>query len=230
MNLPKDDLPVLPSHMVILTPSAQDISSIVERSRELLAGGKVIAYPTETFYGLGAKYDDESALERVFSIKHRAVEKAMPLIIGSRELLPLVAETIPPAAEELMKLFWPGPLTLLMHAVKRLSAWITAGTGKVAVRVPGSSFALDLARGLEFPITATSANLSGKWPADNAGDVKAVFGSGIDALIDCGKTPGGLPSTIIDVTGGEIRIMRQGAVTEEMIFAGLRHGSRRAGL
>jgi L-threonylcarbamoyladenylate synthase len=108
--------------------------------------------------------------------------------------------------------FWPGPLTLIFHAKEGMSDFITAGTRNVAVRIPGDSFALELARVVNLPITATSANPSGKSPARDAETVSRYFGEEIDLIIDCGPAPGGLPSTIVDVTRDRIKIMREGMI------------------
>ena len=175
--------------------------------------------PTESFYGLGVRYDDESALRRLYELKQRPKEKAMPLIIGSMEALTHIAQSIPVTAERLIEKFWPGPLTILMNAVSGLSEFITSGTGKVAVRIPGKSFALELVKCLEFPVTATSANISGMPPAENPGEVVKYFPNSLDILVDGGLTPGGVASTIVDVTTERPVIVRQGKITEEMMLS-----------
>jgi L-threonylcarbamoyladenylate synthase len=179
--------------------------------------GGIVAYPTETFYGLGVRFDIEESLKRLYDIKQRPHEKAMPLIIGVAALLPVVTPSVNAKAMSLMDRFWPGPLTLVFHAKEGLSDFITAGTHKVAIRIPGDSFALELARLISLPITATSANPSGRSPAQDAGTVIRYFGEEIDLVIDSGPAPGGLPSTIVDVTGGGIRIMREGVIRKESL-------------
>jgi L-threonylcarbamoyladenylate synthase len=174
--------------------------------------GGIVAYPTETFYGLGVRFDIEKSLKRLYDIKQRPHEKAMPLIIGSVSLLPVVTASVNTTAMSLMDRFWPGPLTLIFHAKEGLSDFITAGTHKVAVRIPGDSFALELAKLINLPITATSANPAGRSPARDAETVIRYFGEEIDLVVDCGPAPGGLPSTIVDVTGNEIKLMREGAI------------------
>ena len=146
----------------------------------------------------------------------------MPLIIGGIDMLQQIAlddwlRHMPAQAKALMERFWPGPLTLLIPAKKELSEYLTAGTGKVAVRVPGDSFALHLAQRAGFPFTATSANISGMPPADNADSVIKYFRDGIDLLIDGGKTSGGLPSTIVDVSDDKLRIVRKGAANVNIL-------------
>ena len=201
-----------------MRPAETGISDALEKASGIIKKGGVIAYPTETFYGLGVKYDDISALNKLYGIKHRSWNKALPLIIGEKGELDLIASSITAAAEKLAKRFWPGPLTILLPARPDISDFITAKTGKIAVRIPGESFALDLARFLGFPITATSANISGMPPADNAGDVIRYFGDSLDLIIDCGKTTGEKPSTIVDASGEKIRFLRAGAVSIEDIF------------
>lgn len=190
---------------------------VLEQTVEALKKGSIVAYPTETFYGLGVKFDREDSLKKLCGIKKRAGDKAMPLIFGDRKLLPYATKSPNQKALLLMEEFWPGPLTLILHAKKSISRYITAGTGRVAVRIPGTSFALSLAQKANFFITATSANLSGMIPAQDADAVARYFGDRIDIVIDGGPTPGGLPSTIVDVTGGGIRILREGAISKELL-------------
>lgn len=205
--------------MEILRSSESGMDKAIGRLRQLLDNAEVIAYPTETFYGLGVKYNLDEALERLYHIKQRPLDKAMPLIIGRTGLLTLLTPVISPAAHKLIEKFWPGPLTLIFEACGYLSSYVTAGTGKVAVRIPGPSFALDLARHLDYPITATSANITGMPPAETTDEVIACFGSSVNAVVASGKTPGSTPSTIVDLTGKEVKIVRQGMIPQKDVFA-----------
>ena len=207
--------------MTIIRPSETGISEALKKASVIIKKGGVVAYPTETFYGLGVKYDDLTALKKLYGIKYRSWNKALPLIIGEKRELDLIASGMTVSAEKLAKKFWPGPLTLLLPARPDISEFITANTGKIAVRIPGASFALDLARSLGFPITATSANISGMPPADTAEDVIKYFGDALDLIVDCGKTPGGKPSTIVDASDQKIRFLRAGAVSIEDVFNAL---------
>ena len=207
--------------MTIIRPAETGISEALKKASVIIKKGGVVAYPTETFYGLGVKYDDISALKKLYGIKYRSWNKALPLIIGEKRELDLIASGMTVSAEKLAKKFWPGPLTLLLPARPDISEFITANTGKIAVRIPGASFALDLARSLGFPITATSANISGMPPADTAEDVIKYFGDALDLIVDCGKTPGGKPSTIVDASDQKIRFLRAGAITIEDVFNAL---------
>lgn len=190
---------------------------ILKQAVETLKKGSILAYPTETFYALGVKFDIEDSLKKLYEVKQRPKDKAMPLIIGKKGLLPLIAKSANPKALFLMEKFWPGPLTLILFAKGNISSYITAGTGRVAVRIPGESFALYLAKRANFPLIATSANPSGMPPAEDAEAVMNYFGDKIDLLIDGGQTSGGLPSTIVDVTGEEINVLREGAIDRESI-------------
>jgi L-threonylcarbamoyladenylate synthase len=203
--------------MSILLLKKQAAEAIGAASRVIVRGG-IAAVPTETFYGLCARYDDPAALERLYAMKRRPKNRAIPLIIGDAGMLGLLADVLTGAAQKLIKRFWPGPLTLLLDAREDLPQLITAGTGKVAVRVPGASFALDLARSIGIPLTATSANLSGQPPAESSEEVIRHFGDALDIVIDGGKTPGGLPSTIVEVTGERVKIVRPGKISEEEVL------------
>lgn len=208
--------------MIHIILKNSDIDKAIHKSVSALEYGGVIAYPTETFYGLGVRFDKHNSLKRLYALKKRPVEKAMPLIIGGVDMLQQIASDdwlrhMPAPAKSLMERFWPGPLTLLMPAKNGLSEYLTAGTGKIAVRVPGDSFALHLAQKTGFPFTATSANISGMPPADNADSVIKYFRDGIDLLIDSGNTSGGLPSTIVDVSADKLRIVRKGAANVNIL-------------
>jgi L-threonylcarbamoyladenylate synthase len=195
--------------LVKLTEENRD--TLIARAISLLERSGIIGYPTETYYGLGAKYDDPDALHRVYELKKRPDEKALALIIGRIEQLPLLTGSVTGFARSLMDRYWPGPLTLLFEAQEGLPSFLVFDR-KVAVRMPGPSFALSLAMACPFPMTATSANLSGSPPASTAAMVTSYFGDTLDLIIDGGTTPGGPPSTIVDVTGDTIRLCRAGAV------------------
>ncbi len=203
--------------MFVLRLNKENVEHALHYAVDILIEGGIIVYPTDTFYGLGVKFDREDSLQKLYKIKQRPDEKALPLIIGSRDLLTHIVSSINDQAVSLMNRFWPGPLTLLLPAKEYLSGYITAGTNSVAVRIPGESFALRLAQYARFPITATSANPSGKLPAQDTETVVKYFGDTIDLIIDGGPTKGTLPSTIVDVRGKNIEILREGAIKRELI-------------
>ncbi|MFH1014503.1 MAG: L-threonylcarbamoyladenylate synthase [Nitrospirota bacterium] len=197
--------------------SENNLADVLKKAVAVLNDGGIVAYPAETFYGLGVKFDKEASLRKLYELKKRPKEKPMPLIIGSRASLSMIAVSVNEIAESLMDKFWPGPLTLLLKAKKGLSPYLTAGTGRIAVRIPGESAALYLVREAGFPITATSANPSGMPPAEDADAVIRYFGGEIDMVIDGGRTAGGLPSTIADATEKRIKIVREGVITRSVL-------------
>src|SRR4030042_2284402 len=203
--------------MLIIKTHETNIEQVLYHTVDILKNGGIVVYPTETFYGLGAKFDMEDSLKKLYDIKQRHEEKAMPLIIGNKGLLTVVAASINDTALSLIDRFWPGPLTLIFQAKENLSEYITAGTHMIAVRIPGESFALHLAKTANFPITATSANPSGFPPAQDAETAKKYFGDKVDLIIDGGTTSGSLPSTIVDVTGDKIKILREGVIKKELL-------------
>ncbi|MGC8795820.1 L-threonylcarbamoyladenylate synthase [Thermodesulfovibrio sp.] len=182
----------------------------IEEVLKILDNNGIIIYPTETLYGIGAKYNSKRNLKKIFEIKKRPEEKSFPLIVNLKHL-EMVTEFIPSVAQKLIEKFWPGPLTLLLPARKNLPEEITKD-GKIAVRMPGESFALKLIQKSPFPITATSANISGFPPADRIETVIEYFKEApIDLIIDGGKLPG-IPSTIVDTTVEPPVVIRKGAV------------------
>ncbi len=184
----------------------------LSRAIDVLLKGGIVAFPTETFYGLGVKYDNEDALRRLYEVKHRPKEKAMPLLVPSIKTALTLCKNPSLLERMLMERYWPGPLTIVLKAQEDLSTYLTAGTGRVAMRIPGKSFALRLVKQAGFPITATSANISGKPPADNPQKVIDYFDDRIDLVIDGGKTYGIEPSTIVEVVEGRVKILRKGIV------------------
>ena len=178
----------------------------------VLKEGGVIAYPTETFYGLGADAFNKAAVEKVFTIKGRGFDNPVSVIIDDESALNTLVTEIPEKARILMKRFWPGPLTIVFRAAPSVSARLTANTGKIGVRISSHPIAALLARELGAPLTATSANLSGRKEAVSAAGVKESLGDLPDLIIDGGETPGRPGSTILDVTVFPFRILREGAI------------------
>lgn len=183
----------------------------------VLKSGGVVAYPTETFYGLGADANNATAVEKIFSIKGRAYANPLAVIVaGEDDLLSLVME-IPEAARILMKRFWPGPLTIVFWAAPSVSPRLLAGTGKIGIRVSSHPIASLLARELGAPLIATSANRSGEPENTSCAGVRDSLGDRPDLIIEGGETPGRPGSTILDVTVFPFRILREGAVPENLI-------------
>jgi len=191
-------------------------SMIAEASSILKAGG-IVAYPTETFYGLGADGQNEEAIKRIFLIKGRNFKNPISVIIGDANDVRGLVEEIPEFALYLMERFWPGALTIIFKASPDVSHLLTAGTGKIGIRLSSHPVAAALAIKLGHPITATSANLSGRPECTRAGDVIQDIGDQIDAVIDAGQTPGGSGSTVIDVTSEPPAILREGVIPKHRL-------------
>jgi len=189
----------------------------VRRAVDVMRDGGVIAFPTETFYGLGVDPSQDAALHRLFEVKGRDYRNPIPLIISDRTVLTELASDIPDAAVRLMDRFWPGPLTLVFRALPSVSSVITAGLGTVGVRHAGSLLARLLAEGLSGVITATSANSSGFRPCTTGVMARHHLEGKIDLVLDGGTVPGGLPSTVVDVTKDIPAVIRVGVIPAEDI-------------
>jgi L-threonylcarbamoyladenylate synthase len=191
---------------------------VAQAARAVRAGG-IVAMPTDTLYGLAANPFDPTALAALRRLKERPADRAVPLVAADVDQITATLGVLPILARLLAIRFWPGPLTMLMPAPERLPSDVTGGTGRVGVRVPAHAVARALCLACGTPLTATSANKSGQ-PATNDPDaVAAALGAGLDVLLDAGITPGGPPSTIVDVTDATPRVIRQGAIPWESIQA-----------
>jgi L-threonylcarbamoyladenylate synthase len=199
--------------------TASTVSMVADLAHRVLEARGVIALPTESFYGLGVTPFDEQALAKLWQVKGRSEGKPVLILIGDVSQLGLFVQRIPPAATALMNAFWPGPLTIVFPAVGGLSNAVTAGTGSVGIRLSAWPPLQDLLRRVG-PVTGTSANREGMPPSTTAEEVRHSFGREIDLIVDAGPTPGGRPSTVIDVQG-PIRIVRDGAIERDAIVAQL---------
>ena len=206
-------------------PSA--IQKQVEEGISILSQGGIVAFPTDTVYGLGACASNEQAIERVYELKKRPRNMALPLLLGNVSQIGEVAENVSQVAWLLARHFLPGALTLVLPKSDSLPDIITAGGGTIAVRIPAHPVPVALSEGIGAPIVGTSANLSGKPSALTAGDVYAQFGDNIDLVIDGGRCPGGRESTIVDAIGETPVILREGAIAREeleQIYEGIALG------
>ena len=193
----------------------------IQEAGKWIRHGGLVAVPTDTLYGLAADPFSAAAVARVFQVKGRAAERALPLIAADAAQVDLHLGRLSPAGQRLAGRFWPGPLTLLLTAAPALAADVSGGTGKVGVRVPADPVARAICAEAGLPITATSANLSGAPATADPDQVELTLGDRIDLLIDTGTTPGGPPSTIVDVTTGEPVLVRAGAISWDDIQAWL---------
>jgi len=207
---------VIRPEVIRIDPRAPN-TSVLARIIEILKSGDVIAYPTETFYGLGADARNPAAVDRIFDIKGRDLRNPIPLIIGKIDMLEELVAGIPANAVKLIKKFWPGPLTIIFGASSLINPALTGGTDKIGIRLSSHPLARRLSEGISGPITATSANLSGAAECVSAAQVAMDLSGRITTVIDAGETPGGKGSTVIDITASPPRIFRHGAVPVQAI-------------
>lgn len=188
-----------------------DQPDAIQQALETLKRGGLVAFPTDTVYGVGALAFDAAAVESIYTAKDRPVEKAIPILIGGPEDLDKVTGEIPPIAAKLAARFWPGPLTLVVPKHPNLPEVVSA-TPTVGVRVPDHPVARALLRAAG-PMAVTSANLSGEASPSTAEEVNRQLNGRIPLILDGGETPGGVPSTVVNCLGTEPVILREGPVT-----------------
>jgi len=188
----------------------------LEKGIEVLRDGGVVAFPTDTVYGLGADAFNNRAVERVYEIKERPKNQRFPLLIADAKQLTALAEPIPEIAWFLAKRFWPGGLTMVLSKTDTVPSYLALGSA-IAVRVPNHPACLALIKGLGNPITGTSANVSGQPAALTAGEVRQQLGNKVDLIINGGRCPGGRESTVVDVTQDKPVILRDGIIPSHEI-------------
>jgi L-threonylcarbamoyladenylate synthase len=191
----------------------------LRRAAELLRAGKLVAFPTETVYGLGAHALDEAAVQRVYEAKGRPPVNPLIVHVASAEAARSLARDWTETAEKLATAYWPGPLTLVVRKAKKVPDLVTAKQDTVALRVPGHPIALDLLAEANMPIAAPSANLSTQVSPTTAQHVVRGLGERVDLVLDGGATTVGIESTVVDVTGPVPRILRPGMVSRDAIAA-----------
>jgi L-threonylcarbamoyladenylate synthase len=178
---------------------------------QIINKGSLVAFPTDTVYGVGAKAFDPQAIDRLYKVKGRDTSKAIPILVGEIAALAQVTSNIGPTARRLAENFWPGPLTLVVPRHPSLPPNLSP-LPTIGVRMPDYQHTLDLLK-RTGPLAVTSANLSGEANTTTAQEVFGQLKGRIPLILDGGKTPGGLPSTVVDCTGHEIVILRQGPIT-----------------
>ncbi|RMH72865.1 MAG: threonylcarbamoyl-AMP synthase [Gemmatimonadetes bacterium] len=186
--------------------------NIIAQAATIIQDGGVIAFPTETLYGLAADAQNDRAIQRVFEIKNRPANKPILILLPSTDALAEFVTEIPPGATPLMAEYWPGALTLVFPAKPAVSPILRGGGDSIGIRIPPHPVALALLRACNCPLTAPSANLSGETPPLTAHDVLDQLDGQIDLILDAGKSSSAMPSTVIDVTKKPPRILRSGAV------------------
>ena len=186
----------------------------IEEAAAILKAGYLVAFPTDTVYGLGAKVTDSRAIDRLYRVKERSYDKGIPILIADVRDLPKLAYEIPPAARQLINDYWPGPLTIILLRQNNLPTNISPDN-TLAVRIPDNEIARRFIRAAGGAVATSSANRSGKSPALSVPDVIEAFGSDVEAVLDGGQAQIGIASTIVDFTSVSPKVIRQGPIRLE---------------
>lgn len=194
-------------------------SDAITRALKVLRSGGLVAFPTDTVYGVGALVFDGKAVESIYAAKDRPVEKAIPVLLGDGADVERVGTDIPSIARRLADRFWPGPLTILIPKRPDLPQAVST-TSTVGVRVPDHEVARALLRAAG-PMAVTSANISGAQSPSTAQEVYEQLGSRIPLILDGGRTPGGVPSTLVDCTTPELKVLREGPIALDSLRSAL---------
>ena len=190
----------------------------LEQAVHHLRNGGVVAIPTDTLYALAADVFNTAALDRIFAIKGRSDDLALPVLVSGWDQLEMVAENTPPKTRALAERFWPGALTLVVQKANGLPDRLTAGRPTVAVRMPGHPVPIELINRLGSPITGTSANISGGADLLTLDELSSQLGEPVDLIVEKGPTPKGTASTIVDITSGKPRLLREGAISFQQVL------------
>jgi L-threonylcarbamoyladenylate synthase len=199
-------------------PRAPD-EQVIKKVASRINGGGLVVFPTNTFYGLGAKAMDADAVERVYRAKKRSPAKPLLILIASPADLSAWVQSVPDMAKRIMKAFWPGSVTLVFQSKESLPANLTGHTGKIGIRLAGHPVALALVRELGSPVTGTSANISGNEGATSVNTLNGEILEHVDLVLDAGGLGGGKGSTIVDVTVDPPTILREGTISADKIKA-----------
>jgi L-threonylcarbamoyladenylate synthase len=196
-----------------------DEPEAIRRARRLLLSGEVVAFPTDTVYGVGAHALRPEAVAALYKVKNRPTSKAIPILVAQAEDVARVARQVPAIAWELAERFWPGGLTLVLPRAEMVPPIVTAGGDTVAIRCPDHPVPLTLADAIGAPLAATSANLSGQPSPTTARQVEEQLGGRVPLIIDGGECPGGVPSSVVDLSLSPPCLLREGAIPVEALLS-----------
>lgn len=192
--------------------------NLIAAAADTIKKGGVVLFPTRCLYGLGADAFNRESIEKIYRLKKRSSHKPILVLVKDRAAVDSIVRNISPLSEILMEKFWPGRVTFIFEANTSLPDILTAGTGKIGVRVPGHPVAAALTSALDNPLTGTSANISEQAGCFNAPELDPEIAGSLDLIIDAGPLKGGTGSTVVDVTSGKPVILREGAVAAKKIF------------
>jgi len=188
--------------------------ALILKAANIIKNGGIIAFPSDTCYGLATNPFDAQAVDRLFKIKGRDACKGIILLVSSMEMLEALTKNLSPLSKSMMKAFWPGPLTLILEKKPHLSDRLSGTHQTIGIRYPKAQIPIQLIKKTGFPISATSANKSGETSAQSAEEIKESLGENLDLILDAGHCKG-LPSTIIDTTVIPPKLLRKGALSEK---------------
>ncbi|MBI5180768.1 MAG: threonylcarbamoyl-AMP synthase [Nitrospirae bacterium] len=217
------------ARIIKIDPKKPDVKRIKDAAEALKKGG-VVAFPTDTFYGLGADAANDEAIKRIYAVKERDYDKPILILIDNKDRVSKYVKDIPQIAKKLIDKFWPGPLTIIFYASSAVSQSLLGRGNKIGIRIPNNPLTLLFLKIAGCPVTATSANLSGKPSPLNPKKVNENLGKKIDIILDAGRTAGIKESTVIDITERPPICIREGMITVKEIedFLGIK--LRRGGL
>jgi L-threonylcarbamoyladenylate synthase len=196
-------------------------SSVIHKAADIIRGGGVVVFPTRSIYGMAANAFDIAAVNRIFRIKKRPSRKPLLLLIKNHDDLLQLVRHVPPSAQKLMDRFWPGRLTIIMDAVDSLPKRLTAGTGRIGIRLTAHPVAKSLIAAVGRPITGTSANLSGKPGCSRVSRLHSAIARKVDMILDAGTLEEGIGSTVVEVSDEEVVMLREGSISSEELRAAL---------
>jgi L-threonylcarbamoyladenylate synthase len=205
--------------VIRLFPPAPVPPLVVRKAARVIRKGGVLLYPTDTVYGLGCDALNPTSIQRVFDIKLRPETRPALVLVRDRAMLGTLVSDLPPLALKLMERFWPGPLTMVFNAREGLHPLLTGNAGKVGARLPDHEFCRRLLGLAGVPIVSTSANISDEEGVQEIDTLRLRFGGIVDLFIDAGPPASTVPSTVVDVTGGSLKVIREGVIPASALYA-----------
>ena len=202
---------------IVAVDAANPETDIIKRAGKIIRNSGVVIFPAQYLYGVAVNALDEKSIQKVFHLKNRPVNKPLLILIHDQDQLLNLVKSIPASARLLMDAFWPGNLTIVFKAKNSVSRLLTANTAKIGIRIPAHPVAKALVKYLKFPITGTSANLSGHKGCSQINKLDSSIIDHTDLILNAGRVKGGMGTTIVDVTASKINITRQGEISEQSI-------------